>query len=291
MDGFRVPVMRDRQVVRGLPEPAGLLRHLPEDGAAVADQVGRQAGGRADPLGLLGCERGQPVGEQRMVLGRRDAQPADRAGYLGRRPAARPRSPGRSPGRHALPRGCPGRRSLRGAREPVDAAVPVHPDRGACPLAPRGGERVRRLGRRVDARHLPAQLREGGGERGGHLRCPAGDQQRHRRIVHERTARLTAVRGLPPAEQQSGTCRCAGLPAGHLRAPSGLRGLHGGQQQGVLGRPRPQVAARRRGEPVQVGGGTPAHEVMLPVVRSCRDLSFLWCSTATGRHDRARWPV
>ena len=76
---MRVPVMRDRQVVRGVPEPAGPLRHLPEDRAAVADQVGGQVGRRGHALGGLGRERREPVGEQRLVLGRRAPEPAGRA--------------------------------------------------------------------------------------------------------------------------------------------------------------------------------------------------------------------
>ena len=248
------------------------LRRLPEDGAAVADQVSRP--GPAASRSARPPRSRTPRASRRAAAGRRrsDAEPAGRSGQLRWRPAAwLPAARVPPAALRQVPR--PARflrRRRRRAGQPVDMAVPVHPDAGARPLAPRGRERVRRLGRRVDAEHGPAHLRQRRGERGRHLRHQPGDQQRHRRVMQEDAARLAAVRGLPPAEQPPAP-RPAAVAWRSLRRWRNGRpgGLQRGQQQGVLCRPRAQVAARRRGEPVQVGGGAPAHEVMLPVVRSC----------------------
>ena len=303
-----VPVLRADQVVRGLLDARGALRDLPQDGAAVADQVVRHLRGRGDPLPRLDAVGDEQV-DQQPAIGRRDraerrpsratAAAASRRNRRRRRPPGqrRPgqRPPGR-PGRVGPGRVGPGRvgggwpgadraaagGGVSGGRvggEPVDAEVPVDPDRRPRPLAPGGRERVGRVDRRVDAADGPAHLRQRPGQGGGHLRGPPGDQQRHGRVVQEGAARPAAVGRLPPAVQHlaSPFGRAGRRPRRTRRLPDDLRLAtgsdgHGGRQQhGVLGRPGSQVAARCRREPVMVGGGAPAHGVMLPVVRSCRN--------------------
>jgi hypothetical protein len=274
-----VPVLGAHQVMRGLSDAEGPLRGLPQDGAAIADQLVRHVRGRADPFPRLDPERGQPVDEQPPVGGRHDAEPAGRPRSLRCRPGAR--TDGRG--------GCGDRRRS----EPVHAKLPVHPDGRALPLAPRRRERVRRLDRRVYAADVPPKLRQRPGEHGGHLRCPPGDEQRHGRIMDESTPCSAPVRRLPPAVEHSAFAACAAdrrastrrLPD-DLRGPTGPDGERRREQHRVLGRPRPQVALGRRRELVQVRCRTPAHGVMLPVVRSCQDrpgFSGAWQCLAVGR--------
>ncbi len=198
-----VPVLRADQVMRGLLDARGPLRDLPQHGPAVADQVVGDLRGRADPLPGLDPVGDEQVDQQPAIVGRDRAEPLAEPGACGGGQAPGPpvrATPAAPPAPAPAAAGC----GRLGGGEPVDPAVPVHPDRRARPLAPRGRERVRRLDRRVDAADVPP-------------------------IFARVTARAAAISGVRPAMRSGTAGSWRKAPRGPL--PSG--GSPGGRPAAV----------------------------------------------------------